>query len=98
MSSDKNTTEINLLDRKYLIACPTAEQEDLLRSARYLNKKMSEIRRGGKVLSMERLAVMAALNITHDMLQQDAINQQHQQLITRLSEQLDQALEKLEGR
>ena len=60
MSSDKNTTEITLLDRKYLIACPPKEQDNLLQAARHLNKKMLEIRHAGKVLSLERLAIIAA--------------------------------------
>ncbi|WP_114416772.1 cell division protein ZapA [Marinospirillum perlucidum] len=97
MSSDKNTTEITLLDRKYLIACPSGEQEDLLRAARYLNQKMSEIRRAGKILSMERLSIMAALNITNEMLQRDDTNHDHEVKIARLSEKLDSALDELDS-
>lgn len=95
MSSDKNTTEITLLDRKYLIACPPQEQDDLLRAAQHLNTKMSEIRRAGKVLSMERLAIMAALNITNEMLHRDDVNHHHETQISRLTQKLDSALEKL---
>jgi len=95
MSSDKNTTEITLLDRKYLIACPPQEQEDLLRAAHHLNQKMSEIRRAGKILSMERLSIMAALNITNEMLQRDDVNHNHETQISRLTQKLDSALEKL---
>ncbi|SFC32316.1 cell division protein ZapA [Marinospirillum celere] len=97
MSSDKNTTEITLLDRKYLIACPPAEKEDLLRAARYLNEKMSEIRRAGKILSMERLSIMAALNITNEMLQRHDTNHNHEVQIARLTEKLDSALQELEA-
>ncbi|MDR9466904.1 cell division protein ZapA [Marinospirillum sp.] len=97
MSSDKNTTEITLLDRKYLIACPPHEQDDLLRAARHLNQKMSEIRRAGKILSMERLSIMAALNITNEMLQRDDTNHNHEVLITRLTQKLDSALEELDS-
>lgn len=95
MSSDKNTTEITLLDRKYMIACPQKEQGDLLRAARYLNQKMLEIRRMGKILSMERLSIMAALNITNEMLQRDDANHNHEVQIARLTEKLDQALGEL---
>lgn len=91
--SDKNTTEITLLDRHYMIACPPDEQESLLRAARYLNTKMLEIRRGGKILSMERLAIMAALNITHELLQQDTSEQSNQARLLRMKQTLDEALE-----
>lgn len=97
MSSDKNTTEISLLDRKYLIACPPHEQDDLLRAARHLNQKMSEIRRAGKILSMERLSIMAALNITNEMLKRDDTNHNHEARITHLTQKLDSALEELES-
>ncbi len=97
MSSDKNTTEITLLDRKYLIACTPQEQEDLFRAARFLNERMTDIRLGGKVLSMERLAILAALNITNEMLQRDDSGHHYQAQITRLTTKLDQALVELEA-
>ncbi|WP_416885634.1 cell division protein ZapA [Marinospirillum sp.] len=96
MSSDKNTTEITILDRKYLIACPKEEQAALLRSASYLNQKMQEIKRTGKVLSLERLAIMAALNITHEMLGRNESEQNNSAQLQRLDRQLDQALEKFD--
>ena len=96
MSSDKNTTEITLLDRKYLIACPPHEQEDLFRAAHFLNQRMTDIRLGGKIFSMERLAILAALNITNEMLQRNDSGQ-HQSQISRLTEKLDQALVELEA-
>lgn len=95
MSSDKNTTEITLLDRKYLIACPAEEQEGLLRSAQHLNRKMQEIRQGGKVLSLERMAIMAALNITHEMLNKDSATQSSQAQTARLNARMDKVLQEL---
>ncbi len=61
---------VRILDKEYTIACPVAEREGLLESARVLNDKMRDIRNTGKVIGSERIAVMAALNITHEMLQQ----------------------------
>lgn len=97
MSSDKHTTEITLLDRKYLIACPPEEQDELLRAAQYLNQKLLDIRRGGKVLSLERLAIMAALNITHELIRQDDSQHSSQAQILRLNEKMDTALGELDA-
>jgi len=59
---------IHILDKEYLVACPEDERQDLLASADYLDKKMREIRDSGKVVGQDRLAVMAALNIAHELL------------------------------
>lgn len=60
---------IRLLDKDYQVACPAEERVALLESARYLDEKMREIRDSRKMIGSERVAVMAALNITHDLLQ-----------------------------
>lgn len=61
---------ITILDKEYLIACSDDERHDLIRSAEYLDKKMREIRESGKIVGSDRIAVMAALNITHELLTQ----------------------------
>ncbi|GAB4302074.1 MAG: cell division protein ZapA [Thiohalomonadaceae bacterium] len=61
---------VRILDKEYTIACPAEEREGLLESARILNDKMRDIRSSGKVIGSERIAVLAALNITHELLQQ----------------------------
>ncbi len=60
---------IRILDKDYHIACPAEEKAALLQSADFLNGKMREIREGGKVSGSERIAVMTALNLAHDLLQ-----------------------------
>ncbi len=64
------TLTVKILDRDFQVACPAEERDALLESARYLDEKMRGIRQGGKVIGLERIAVMAALNITYEMLQQ----------------------------
>lgn len=59
---------VSILDKEYLIACSDDERHDLMRSAEFLDKKMREIRDHGKVVGADRIAVMAALNISHDLL------------------------------
>lgn len=63
---------IHILDKEYMIACDENERHDLQRSAEYLDKKMREIRDSGKIIGLDRIAVMAALNITHEFLTQDS--------------------------
>jgi cell division protein ZapA len=69
MSGDKvQTLEVKILDRELRVACPEEERAELLDAVAYLDKKMREIRDGGKVISVERIAIMAALNIAHELL------------------------------
>lgn len=70
--SDKDMVQVpvRILDKEYAIACPADEREGLLESARILNDKMRDIRSSGKVIGSDRIAVLAALNITHELLQQ----------------------------
>ena len=63
-----NTVTVHILDKEYCIACPADERSNLESAARYLDGKMREIRSSGKVVGADRIAVMAALNITHDLL------------------------------
>jgi cell division protein ZapA len=69
MSEDMQRVTVRLLDKEYQVACPEDEREALIESAEILNRKMREIRDSGKVVGLERVAVMAALNVCHDMLQ-----------------------------
>lgn len=66
-----NGITIHILDKEYMIACHEDERHDLQRSADYLDEKMREIRDSGKIIGSDRIAVMAALNITHELLFQD---------------------------
>ena len=60
---------IKILDKEYRIACEFHEQDDLKASARLLDGRMREIRQTGRVIGTDRIAVMAALNIAHDLIQ-----------------------------
>jgi cell division protein ZapA len=68
MSGTTKTLDIKLLDRELRVACPEDERGELLDAVAYLDKKMREIRDAGKIASVERIALMAALNITHELL------------------------------
>ena len=68
MNPEVSTLDVFILDKAYKIASPLAEQDNLRRAAQYLDRKMREIRGSGKVLGLERIAVIAALNIAHELL------------------------------
>ena len=68
---DQNVpVNVQIQDKEYRIACPAGEEEELIQSARYLDNKMQEIREGGKIVGTNRIAVMAGLNIAHELLKQ----------------------------
>ena len=59
---------ISILDKEFRIACPPGEKDALLASAQYLDRKMREVRNTGKVVGIDRISVMTALNIAHELL------------------------------
>lgn len=69
MSDDRITrVSVRVLDREYQVACPAEERSDLLDSAEYLDAKMREVRDTGKVVGLDRIAVISALNIANELI------------------------------
>jgi cell division protein ZapA len=94
MSENNVPVTITILDKEYRIACPIDEKDGLLASADYLNRQIKEIRNSGKVVGADRIAVLAALNITHELLAQrtqtENIGVRINKLRNRLSTVLDE--------
>jgi len=67
--SQAHTVTVHILGKPYQVACPPEQEAELVVSANYLDKQMQTIRDTGKVIGLERIAVMAALNISHELLQ-----------------------------
>lgn len=90
------TVTLHILDKEYRVSCPPEERSNLEQAARHLDTTMRDIRNSGKVIGIERIAVMAALNISHAMLtgtrQQDSTQDNQQKHINDLVSRLDQAL------
>lgn len=63
-----NAVDVAIMGREFRVTCPDEEREDLLQAVTYLDKKMCEIRDNGKVVGSERIAIMAGLNIAHELL------------------------------
>jgi len=87
---------VQILDKFYRFKCSNTEQQDLQLSAQYLDQKMREIRDGGKINGTERVAVMAALNITHELIalqnQKDSYIDAMSNRIKILQKKIDEAL------
>lgn len=68
MNDSMAQVSVRILDKEYQVSCPASERTDLLDSAEALNTKMREIRDSGKVVGLDRIAVMAALNMANELL------------------------------
>lgn len=69
MTAESVGVNIRILDKDYRIACQPEEQEGLMASARLVDSRMREIRHTGRVIGTDRIAVLAALNIAHELIQ-----------------------------
>ena len=99
MKQEVKPVSIRILDKEYLIACPEEERQVLLTSADYLNRKMREIQKNGKVIGLDRVTVMAALNIAHELI--ELRNEQNQDrlladTLPRLQDKVDHALARVQ--
>lgn len=101
MSQNKDTNvpvSVHILDKEYRIACKEGEQDGLLASARYIDQRMREIRQSGKVIGSDRIAVMVALNLAHELLEHKNIRSRNEQAIGQrirsLQKKIEVALEK----
>ncbi len=94
MNDAKSPIKVYLLGKEYPIVCPQNEEHDLLIAARYLDGKMRQIRDSGRVFGAERIAVMAALNIAHELIQQQ---QENRLLSSGLSDRLSTLNEKVDA-
>ena len=87
---------VNILDKEYLISCGDGEREQLHTAVNFLNMKMKEVKDSGKVIGAERIAVMTALNVAHELLayKRDNADYTHSigKTIQRLRIKLDEAL------
>jgi len=68
MSERMSRVSVRILEKEYQVACLPEERSELLDSAEYLNGRMREIRDAGNIVGLDRIAVMAALNLAHELL------------------------------
>jgi len=65
---DQARVSVRIMEKEYVVACAYEERSALLDAAEFLNSRMREIRDSGKVVGLDRIAVMAALNLAHEFL------------------------------
>jgi len=92
---DSQAVTVKLLDKEFSFNCPPDAKSELLASAEFLNTKMFEIRKSGRVLGLERIAVMAALNLAHELLHNNTQpNEDVEERLQLRSKKIDQAMNK----
>lgn len=98
MTEESIPITVHILDKEYRVACNRGEEESLIASARFVDQKMRQVRAGGKVLGTDRIAVMTALNLAHELLekqsQKDDIDLNINKRLQRMQEKIDAALSK----
>lgn len=98
MSNEPASSKVSVLimGKEYQIACPPEEQNSLIMAAQHLDRQMRKIRENGKVIGLERIAIMTALNLSHELLQAQTQNSSQQsgsdEQLTRINQKLDSAL------
>jgi len=97
MTQDSDLVKVQILEKEYMVTCPEDERDGLRLSVDHVNLKMREIRDNGKVIGTDRMAVMAALNISHELIQTKGREPQHSPIISAriraLQDKVDAALE-----
>lgn len=98
MNENGKPVTVKLLDKDYLISCNESEREQLHTAVNFLNAKMQEMKNSGRVIGSERIAVMTALNLAHDLLaykrENDVYTSSVDTTIQRLRNKIDKALVK----
>jgi len=94
MNSKMIPVSLMILGKEYKIACAEEEYHDLVASAQQLDKQMRRIRDSGKALGPDRIAVMAALNLTHELKQQQRQNAEFAQTINSRLQTLREKIER----
>lgn len=94
--SETTTVSVKILDKEYQVSCRQDEVDALTASARFLDQQMRQIRESGKVFGLDRIAVMAALNLANELLQKrDAVDSVQREAVTRVKQLTDRIGETL---
>ena len=90
---------LTILDKEYRVSCQPDEKENLIASSRLLNSKLDEIKNKGAVLGAERIAIMAALNLSHELLTGESLVNEYsdiEQRIDGLSEKIQSSIRRFD--
>jgi cell division protein ZapA len=96
MNSPSEPITVRILEREYRVMCTPEQRRDLMESALFLDQQMRQIRDSGRISSIDKIAVMAALNLAEEVLKlrQLAVDRRENvdQRIRQIADQLDRAL------
>lgn len=95
MSDRMVRVSVRILEKEYQVACLPEERSELLDSAEFLNGKMRDIRDAGNIVGLDRIAVMAALNLAHELLKRnrsEAIESEVSERVKQVRERVESAL------
>ena len=97
MNKKLQPVSLTIMGKEYKIACAADEQSDLIRSAGQLDMQMRQMRDSGKVAGADRIAVMAALNLAHELQmiksQNAALNQTLNECLAKMTHKIENVLE-----
>lgn len=96
MSKAATPVEVSILGKEYRISCDPGSEDELVSASRFLDTRMREVRNSGKVIGTDRIAVMVALNLAHELLKeksdQDSAASSSNKRIRALRERIEIAL------
>lgn len=98
--SSPDSVSLNILDKEYRVACSTEEKEGLIASAKLLNERLNEIKTKGNVIGTEKIAIMAALNLCHELLTGESIVNEYsdiEQRIDGISEKIQNTMRSIDS-
>ncbi len=88
--SQSKAVDVSIMGREFTVACTDQERPGLINAVNFLDKKMRDIRDGGKIIGVERIAIMAALNLAHELLNTKSGNVDVGDIKRRISQMQDQ--------
>ncbi len=96
--SEQNPCTVTIMGKEYRVSCSENEKDDLLESARYLDEKMRSLKSEAGMVGSDRLAIIAALNITHEMLRSQGtiehLNNEVKDRLAALGKRIENSLER----
>ncbi len=100
--NDAKPVNVSILEKEYVVACKEGERESLHAAVQFLNDRMTELKKGARIVGSERIAVMAALNITHEYLEykrnKEGYTMNVDAGLRRLQDKIEGVLSRCEGR
>jgi cell division protein ZapA len=96
MATNPEPVSVSILDREYQFHCEPGERKALIEAAHFLSEKMREVKASGRLMALERIAVMTALNLADELLKMKATDEERKQRvddrIRRLADEVEDAL------